>query len=666
MPEKKKPTIDPIPTSELREYVMKPTSGLFDMTDLSPEEANKLNAKIQKLIKFFEEHGIDYNKLDEDNIKLAYPNFDQYQNIQSQHDLKKWIEAVRKIYLGEKNGLNKVNAVRQATAGWKVTEIYDFLNWMRFYQEGAHLKYKTAQLWYENGQPGYFLQIKPDPVKEPTPPMAADPVNSVHEDVEKQEERKRIIEKQRQKIIGRLDSAEKLLRSPEGQMFAGTELEQLMEAIFNLKKKVQLVNKLSVSTRLYEDMIVREGNVLYKKGFVKAAEVLYSVAQANNPPPPGVGKPGPIEAIPMPVPPDDPSGAGHPGLPGNIRSDGPGMPTPPKSPPTTPAENQPAGPALGTTPQTPPPDGTRATGEQDTPMAQPDSKLPEGLSDFLEGTETGGKTVGEELKSEDDLEVQDALEVSESMDAIAWAKVSDEERDRILALAQMAAPPPVTEDVPMTTAPRRQRPAPAPAPDKPLEVTEDTPPANEAGVEGAPAPAKDFDRIIDSALANVTVDDVIAKLEDIAKIFKTREIPRQLSLVDMMLDSLGLASYFPTLSEAINKSLESNNYVSTRLDDIIARLQGATGPTGGVDLKGNTTSRAGGVAKGLEEQNKKEEARKQMRKEQETAALEGGPGAKPAPQVDIGELGAPAGAAPAAPPAAAPAAGPPVLPRPLG
>lgn len=640
MPENKKPIIDPVPSSDIREYVMKPTSGLFDMKDLTPEEANKINAKIKKLIKFFEDYGIDYNKLDEDNVKTAYPNYDQYQRIPAQHDLKRWLDAVKKIYMGERGGLNRVNAVRQATSGWNVTEIYDFLNWMKFYQEGAHLKYKTAQLWYENGQPGYFLQIKPDPAKESEPPMAADPIGSTHDDVERQEEKKRIIEKQRQKIIGRLDSAEKLLRSPEGQLFAGPELEQLMEAIYTLKKKVQLVNKLSVSTKLYEDMITREGNVLFKKGFVKAAEVLYSVAQANNPPPPGVGKPGPIEALPQPVPPDDPSGAGHPGLPGTLPSEGPGMPVGQKSPPSAPAENQPANP-----PPVQVPDGTLGTGAATTPMAQPNS-TPKGISEFLEATETGGKTTGEELGAEDELSVEDTLEVFEA-------------NDLIVSEAQMAPPPPAAEeDVPMTTRPRRPRPA--PPVEKPLEVTEDTPPANEAGVEGAPAPAQDFDRIIDSALANVTVNDVIAKLEDIAKIFKTREIPRQLSLVDMMLDSLGLAAYFPTLSEAINKSLESNNYVSTRLDDIIARLQGATG-TPKVDLKGDgTPQRAGGVAKGLEEQTRKEEARKQMRKEQEAAELEGGAG-KPAPQVDMGELGAPA---PAAPPAA-PAAGPPV-PRPLG
>lgn len=629
MPKEKKHIIDPIAKGTLRNLVIEPSSGVFDMKDV--KNPNEINEKIKKLIKFFEDHGIDYNKLDEEAVtKKAYPNYDQYMYIPGQHNLKKWLEAVRKIYVGEKTGgLDRANAVRQACSGWNPMETYDFLNWMKFYQEGAHLKYKTAQLWYENGQPGYFLQIKPDPEKPQEPVIDHNAVRDTQADVDRQDEKKRIIEKQRQKIIGRLDSAEKLLRSPEGQLFAGPELENLMEAIYSLKKRVQLVNKLSTSTRLYEDMIVREGNVLRRKGFVKAAEVLYSVAQANNPPPPGTGQPGPIDTLPQPTPPDDPSGAGHPGAPGGLPSVGPGMPQPPGSPPST-SENQPVNPKSPAGP----PGGAISETSAATPMPE---SVPKGIAEFLDKTETGGKTTTEELGAEDDLQVEDTLEV--------------EDEQLIVSEAQMAPPGPPPEDVPMTTAPRRPKPV-APPPveeEKPLEVTEDTPPANEAGVEGAPAAAKDFDRIIDSALANVTVSDVVAKLEDIAKIFKTREIPRQLSLVDMMLDSLGLSTYFPTLSEAINKSLESNNYVSTRLEDIISRLRGSMAGKS-VDLKGEEGApRAGQVAQNLQQQDEKDAARKKMRKDQETAELEGA--TKPSPQVDIGEdLGAQPPVAPAPPP----------------
>lgn len=615
----KKPTIDILPQERLREIVRQPSKGLFDMENV--ENPNQLNEKIRRLIKFFEEHGIDYGKLDESNVsKTAYPNYDQYIHIPDQHNLKKWLEAVRKIYIDEKNGLDRPNAVRQATSGWNLTETYDFLNWMKFYQEGAHLKYKTAQLWYENGQPGYFLQIKPDPVKPSEPVIDHNAVHDTHLDVERQEEKKRIIEKRRQKIIGRLDSAEKLLRSPEGQIFAGPELENLMEAIYSLKKRVQLVNKLSTSMRLYEDMIIREGNVLHRKGFVKAAEILYTVAQANNPPPPGMGKSGPIQTLPQPVPPDDPSGAGHPGLPGALPSVGPGMPTPPGNPPTTPSETQPVNPKSPANS----PNSEIAQGPPSINRAPP-----KGIAEFIEGMETGGKTLSKELDVEDTLQVED---------------------EPLIVLEAQMTP----EDVPMTTSPGRTPPSPK---EKPLQVTEDTPPANEAGVEQAAPAAKDFDRIIDSALANVNEADVVAKLEDIAKIFKTREIPRQLALVDMMLDSLGLSSYFPTLSEAINKSLESNNYISTRLEDIISQLRGAL-PGRDVPLKGENTPRAGGVAQSLREQNEKEDARKKMRKEQENAELEGN--MKESPQVEIKEdLGAPP-AAPLAAPAALPVS------RPLG
>lgn len=622
----------PIKDKPSKEEVEELTKAPYQ--DPSNQKMVALREKIHKLMEFFDVHGITYDKFTPESVyfleekkKEAYPNYDQYVFIPGQHNLQKWLETVRKIYSAEKNGFTRTQAVRQATNGWNVMETYDFLNWIKFYQEGAHLKYKTAQLWYENGQPGYFLQIKPDAPKPPEPIVDNHAIEDARESVERQEEKKNIIEKQRQKIIGRLDSAEKLLRSPEGQLFADKELENLMEAIYSLKKKVQLVNKLSTSIRLYEDMIVREGNVLHRKGFIKAAEVLYSVAQANNPPPPGTGTPGPINVLPPPVPPDDPSGAGHPGAPGGLPSLGPGMPQPPGSPPTGPSETQPNNPKVV-------PNASDGTVAQGPPSPMPVDNTPKGIKEFLEQTETSGKTtLQDEQGVADELNIEDTLEV---------------EDDMLLVTEAQGLPP--EDDVPLTTRPSKPKPVAPPSEpkDKPLDVTDDAPPANEAGIENAPSAAKDFDRIIDSALANVTVADVVAKLEDITKIFKTREIPRQLSLVDMMLDSLGLSSYFPKLSEAINKSLESNNYVSTRLDEILSQLRGSLKGRD-VDLRGeNTPDRAPGVAQNLQQQTEKEEARKKMRKDQEAAELEGGQG-KESPQVEIGEdLGAPA--TPAAPP----------------
>ena len=290
---------------------------------------------VERLMKFFDDHGIDYSKFDPSKItkldlgKAAYPNNDSYMHIPGQHNTQKWLQAISEIYGKESEGSDRVKAIRQVTSGWNIMETFDFLNWVKFHEAGDHMKYKFAQLWYENPTmgPGYFLQVKKDPEPtEDTHAATGQDIDFAKERAGADAEKRQIIEKQRNKIIGRLDSAEKLLRSPDGHTFSGKEFESLLESIYQLKKKIHMVNKISSSTRLYEDMIVREGNVLYKQGFVKAANVLYSAAQ--TPAASGEqakGKPGGTEAL-IPASPGDPSGAGNPGAPGGLPSVGPGMP----------------------------------------------------------------------------------------------------------------------------------------------------------------------------------------------------------------------------------------------------------------------------------------------------------------------------------------------------
>jgi hypothetical protein len=606
----------------------KPRSAIIDMPSkkqlematrpYSNEELQvepEVQERLDKLMKFFDEAGIDYSKFDPESIpkldfskRQAYPNNDQYMYIPGQHNTHKWMQAVREIFAKEKSGDNRVNAIRRVTSGWNIMETFDFLNWLKFHEAGDHMKYKFAQLWYENGEPGYFLHVKPDPAKEPEPQVSGRDIDFARDQSNNNEEKKQLIEKQRNKIIGRLDSAEKLLRSPDGQVFSGKEFESLLEAIYQLKKKIQMVNKVSASTRLYEDMIIREANILSRNGFTKAASVLHSVAQT-----PGAageqakGTPGGEMALTPPAPPD-PSGAGNPGAPGGLPSVGPGMP--------------------------------QGAPNSATPAGVPNetSPAPKGISEFLEGMNTGKFSPG------DNLEVEDTLYVSDNQDEL---------------LVTEAQVPPVDEPMTATPAPAPLDPAPvatppapdAPATEEPLEVTED-----DIKPKGdAPAPsASDFDSKIDAVFSGITVADVVAKLEDIAKVYKTREIPRQLGVVDMMLDSLGLASYFPSLSEATNKALESNNYISTRVEDILSKLRGAMAGKD-IDLKGddNEKPEVAGIKNQLQSDQDKEKARKQMRKDQETAELAGK--GKETPEVEIEEdLGAPP--TPAAPPAAPPRA----------
>lgn len=645
-----------MPTKPSKPIIDKPSMKDF-IRPYTDEEINNPKDKREKnLKKLYKDHGI---KIEEpkkkhypifpEKEKNAYPNYDQYMYIPGQRDTKKWLMAVKNIKYKQRAGLPYKESIQASVQGWNKMEIFDFLNWMKFYDEGTQMKYKFAQVWYENGQPGYFLHIKPDAPKEPAPIVDSNPVRDAEEDAARQEEKRSVIEKQRSKIIGRLDSAEKLLRSPEGQQFAGTELEQLMEAIYTLKKKVQLVNKLSVSTRLYEDMIVREGNVLKRNGLNKAAAMLYSLAQ--SPGQSGQAATGQQQggAIPMDSsPPPDPSGAGNPGAPGGLPATVPGVPdinTPAGQDQNT--DQPPAAAIMGS--------GNTPTGTAESTPAMPtEAPQPQGIKEFIENMNEGNLS-----GADDQSEVQD--------DDLA---VSDHEEELMVTEAQVApvvppgVPPAALEDVPTTDSPKPEKgdpvnlPPPSPdAPDAPkgpkppaegeeqLTVTEDDIPAGGTGGTG-------FTMKMDEMLKGVTIADIVAELESISKDYKTRAQPRRLSKVDMMLDSIGLASMFPSLSEAQNKSLEANNYISTRVDDILSKLRGAMA---GSDkpAEGLATERpdVAGIKGKLQSDQDKEKQRKQQRKEQEAAELDGGAG-KETPEVEMGELAPPA--APAVPPPVTP------------
>ncbi len=594
--------------------------------------------RLQKAIDFLEQHGLTIEKFDPKNFSLwdhklidkkkAYPNYDQYTYIPGQHDIKKWLLSVKDIYYRQKAGLSYKEAVKQATQGWKKMEVYDFLNWLRFHEEGSHMKYKYAQTWYENGQPGYFLHIKQDAPKEQEPVSDTNAINEAREESERNAEKRDIIEKQRQKIIGRLDSAEKLLRSPEGQQFAGQELENLMEAIYGLKKKVQLVNKLSVSTRLYEDMIVREANILGRKGFTKAANMLYLVAQTPGQSAQDAKGTDNVGAVPTPTSPPDPSGAGAPGFPGGL----------PVEPPATPDANTPVG---GDQNKDQPP-ANALLGNPNLADHEQEQAQPEGIRQFIENMNDGNET-----NSDDNLEVKD-------------------QEEELMVTEAQAIPQAALEDVPITDTPAPMRGKPAKLPvdpiktnEEPLEVTEnDIPPEPSVPKGDVEKPKEsDFDAKMEAMLANVTIADIVSELEDLSKVFKVREIPRRLSIVDMMLDSKGLASYFPSLSEAQNKALESNNYISTRVEDILSKLRGSI-ETKEIDLHGGSAESSpevAGIRGKLEQDEAKDKQRKQMRKEQAESELVS-PN-KETPQVEMEELSP----KPEAPPVRGP-----VAPRPLG
>lgn len=508
--------------------------------------------------------------------KNAYPNYDEFMSYPPPRDTTKWVNAVKDMYYRVHKGLEKSVALQNVIAGWDEMEKLEFKNWLRYYEGNTHKKYSEASekpalqmkvgqvgYWEDINRAGYFVPVHQDPpaVKALQPriqdmDIAKDP--STNEGVQS-DERREVIEAQRNKIVSRLDSAEKLLRSQEGQIFAGKEFETLMHIIYELKKKIHTVNKISTATKLYEDMIVREGNILAKKGFLRASEVLFKIAEGQ---------------MPGATPPAGPStGAGNPGA---IPGGGPGMDPAPSNPPTG-----------------------------DTP--------PEGMTEFLDG-----------LEGDQDNHQSNDLEVHETDDTLTV--------EAQLAPEQPAAPAP---------------------PEQNLEVEEQP---EDPGATPAPQ-TSNFDQKAEQAFADLKVEDVVQKLEDVTKYYKNREMPRQLAWIDMMLDKLGLAPFFPSLAEATNNALASNQYVLTRLEEITSRLRG-TVQTNDIDLKGqnpvSSSPELEAARKKLQQDADNEKNRKQMKKEQDAAQLAGAGAPKPEPELEVAEdLGGPV-ATPAAPAPEAP------------
>lgn len=512
----------------------------------------KLNEQIDELL----------NSLGSD--KLAYPNFDDYSYNGKIQDLNKWTATVRNIYSKINAGISRKDAVLQSTSNWAPMEVYNFLNWLRYYEEGAHLKYKKAQAWYENNMPGYFLQVK-KPIEE----------SSAEDNLSKQmadEEKVNAVQRQKAKLISRLDSAEKLLRSQDSRYFVAQELESLMESIHDLKRKILLLNKTS-GLRMCEDIIIREANILAKRGLYKASDSLYKIAQDKMPEPAS------------PAPPTQLSGS-----PGGLPSAGPGM-----------------APGQSTDPPISAPNDSSLI-----PKKKEDITAP-GLLGLLEGMNTGNITVDES----DESEADDELEVIDGFSSFAQmnpnARLGDEPittNPEPVALDKQNFKP--KEEIKEKKISDKLEPI-----DEPLEVAEET-------IDNIKTiDTSNVDRKFKEALEGLTIEDAIAKLTDLSLVFKERAIPRNLSIVDMILSKLGLSALFDELPEAINKATEANTYVNSRVDTILSKLQGAAAASK-IDLQGSRIAdpSVSNIKNKLEDQSNKEKLRKDLRKQQELKDME--------------------------------------------
>jgi hypothetical protein len=560
------------------------------------------------------------------------------------------MEAFRQIKARCNFGVPFQQAFKTITRDWHEDDQLDFSYWIKFYEEKNHMKYKQAQYGYQ----GYFLPTRPT-IPDPVPsPGAAIPVgntadvNSAKDQVISEEERKKKIELHRKKIIGRLHSARKLLTDDNGKAVGGEHWEKLLDALNELEKQFHQVNKKTESSEIYQDMIIRRANILKRAGLVKSHDFLVKIAQ-------GLPGHGDLSS-------DAYTSGTHGGELGNIspnffaddmedddedsddvddEDENDAAPIPQGSAaPAVPPAPQAAG-APNSAPAPTPPVGA-------SPLAGDPNK---GMKEFLDGLNGFGPDDDDDSAEDEEVQIDtakaDVLEVEDTMD-IDDSHLGIDNHGYRVSQAQMAEPPlakaptnlgpkppglpkPLGEPKPVISGPKPMD-KPVAKPGSDIEVSEkDTGPEH-----------KDFDALIDAAFATLKVADIVRQLDDLSRIFKNREIARRLSIVDMMMDKLGLSSFFPSLAEATRSALESNQYCLTRIEEVRSRIGGALDGQGKslhdmgqqhsinnqpketeLDAEENQPEggELAGVKQHLGEQMKKDKLRKELRKNVEQTNL---------------------------------------------
>jgi hypothetical protein len=541
---------------------------------------NREKAPIGTLLQLIEAIDLALKKMVPGHVrpKLAYPQPGSISEL-PKYDIGRWVAATREIYGLMNKGHEPTQAKKSVIGNWEAKEQMDYEQWLKFYKERTPEKYpKLAQdgLFLANLPIGVdSLRARhrsgkfPNPIggmRDELPGLPQGDVNSARDK----------IEGQRRKLISRLNSAEKMLASMDGQLFAGDDQELMLKLLQDLKRRIQTANKLTSSSSLFLDQIYRSANLLKSRGRDGAAGFFYKLAQL------------------------DPSGMDSaPGIPG-----------------------------VGD----PPSEGNAEGNKDDTYQC---------LKEFFDNLDRG---VSDKDDTPEERKAQRSHEVAPLPPAPAGVPAA-------------TAPPPVPPTAPQAAAaievadiikighgywhPRskfaQEAPLPPPpeaAPPQPVEV-EAPPPEEEVTADNT-------EDVIDAALKGVTVNDVVNRLDMLVSIYNKREIARQLSILDIMMDRLGLSSFFPALGEAMSKALESNQYIGSRLEGVLTRLKGSMEVPGASEwIEPKTVEmnpETAGIRNSLQQKKEEEAKHKELRKQQDLAKMQGG-----AAGPDVGPAAVPPG-----------------------
>ena len=459
----------------LTEEIGKMSSILFDNREAYP---------IDTIFNFYTAAERAINKIGIPIKKMAYPSGIGDNLKTNPRNIQKWMGTMQQLYQLVHQGVNYNQASTELLNNWEIMEQKDFRNWMRFYEEGAHKKYKIAN-HLEVGS-GNFIPM--EHLRSQMPMRMPEMQEYLPKKTQEQED-KEDVKKKIKGIISRLNSAERMSTDwrvqQELQKYLDIGVSKWLETLQSIKRHIQLIPiKHNYAAHAgIQDQILRQANILETQGGPKAARMLRKIAQT-----PVVTSAPADAAAALPAP----TGA----------------------------------------------------------SALPASALPAPVSP--EDDEEAMRALIEVLNNEDDDQKND-----------------DQSANDLVVTAQEALSE-LSPEEGMPELPPEERIVP-----EDLEVLENEIDKSQIGDVAETHIHSKTDELLESALSQITMQDIISRLEVLANLFRTREIPRQLAIIDLMMDKLNVSAFFPSLAEASSKSLESNQYALTRVEDILSKLRGS-------------------------------------------------------------------------------------------
>ncbi len=466
-------------------------------------------------------------------VKEAYPQDPDDRDPIPTFNTQKWVKALQDINMKRRLfGAPKDQVLKEVTRGWSEMEINKFSDWVRFYEQGGYLVYtKTANTYTtESGVSVPFMGNAPKIAPIPGLMERDQEAESEAESIQSKLDKKKIdqteaYKKIRNSIIGRISSAKKLISSEIGRKLVGAEYEKLLASLLQLEKDVLTLKNQSLLT----DVIARAEASLIAQGHSNAAYMLVKIAQDANP--------------------------------------------------------------FGGDAPPPPPEGG---GEGDNEAKE---ALIDTLNEASTWPEKNQHPTNEQLKKEVMQERKEKEEKNAPPPAPAPAPPAPP--------AEGAAPPPpppataAYQWANYRTAEVEHFEMVVEAIEQVIESTKqifkiaqskpmlDKSSLHPAGSGGSAATRFFEEDALDKAFANIKLSDVVKRMQAISRVFKNREIARQLSIIDLMLDRLGIAGLFPQLAEATKSALESNQYSSIRIEEVLSKLMSVMDEGGNVSAQLN-------------------------------------------------------------------------------